>query len=471
MTQPVLDFYSANEFREYPFDKKRDDGLHALFVDAYVMHTAYRDNPGRLRIASFNPAGDLELRFEDGILLGNLTSADGFISSAFGRFVLYEWRKSVTYGVGFTSEDLIARLVVIAEKLSSFSFPVTPLDAYLLSTRVNPRLRNVVTTALAFPNAVCCLGGPNRNALQVESGYNLDVSQQKAAATIGLGLAVAETVREPETVYVSASKGDGLGVFPNCETPGQYVRSVNGALPNDEQDFQLGFKDCTWEETRLVGSTSAPVHPNTDYLGSIVGTLNQIMLQIHQACRACCDCPDYGRAYDILYNTWSRAKSVNERFAAVRNKYHQILSTWGTLKTEREVGLKVALRLIARPDFHVAIAVHIGNSSHEALNPLSLQITTAVSGMTSVYTDKSGYVEMEGTHNLQKDPEGVPHGPFYVSLPAPEPGKYVIYRLSIRYNGTSRANKTAKITATAHNAQESAYAEKTIKLLKPLVKE
>jgi len=471
MTQPVLDFYSANEFREYPLDRKRDDGLHELFVDAYVMHTAYRDNTGRLRIASFNPIGNIELRFEDGTLLGNLTSADGFISSSFGRFILYEWRKSVTDGVGFISEDLIARLVVIAEKLSNFSFPVTPLDAYLLSTRVNPRLRNVVTTALAFSNTVCCLGGPNRNSLRIESGYNANVSQQAASAVVGLGFSAEETARTPETVYISTSKGDGLGVFPVCESPSRYVRSINGVLPNDEQDFRIGVDACTWEETRLVGGTDIPVHPNTDYLGSIIDSMKKVIFQVHQACRACCDCPDYENAYTIIYDSWYRAAVVNTRLDRVRRQYHCILDLWRDLKIERETGLKIDLRLIARPDFHVAIAVQLGNSGYTELNPLSLEITTAVTGMTSVYTTRSGYVEMEGTHNYQKDPGGIPNGPFYITLPAPKPGKYVIYRFSIRYKGTSRVNKSVKIRATAHNSQVSKYAEKEVKLLKPLVKE
>lgn len=471
MTQPVFDFYSANEFREYPFDKRRDDGLHELFVDAYVMHTAHRNNTGRLRIVSFNPSGNLELRFEDGTLLGNLTSADGFISSSFGRFILYEWRKSVTYGVGFISEDLIARLVVIVEKLSSFSFPVIPLDAYLLSTRVNPRLRNVVTTALAFSNVSCCLGGPNRNALQMEAGYNVDISQQATAAVVGLGLVTAETVRAPEKVYISASNGDGLGAFPVCEDPSQYVRSINGVLPNDEQDFRIGLKDCTWEETRLVGGTSSPIHPNTDYIGSIIDSMERTIFQLHQACRACCDCPDYGRAYDIIYKSWARAAQVADRLAIVRTDYHRILDDWRTAKADRESGLQVELRVIARPDYHVAIAVQLGNNGHVALNPLTLTINAAVIGLTIVYTERSGYVEIEGVHNYQIDPTGIPNGPFSIVLSAPEPGKYSIYRMSMRYTGTYRAGKYVSVFATAANAQVSKVVEKRAKLIGPLVKE
>ena len=471
MTQPVFEFYSANEFREYPFDARRDDGLHELFVDAYVMHTAHRDNTGRLRMVSFNPAGDLELRFEDGTLLGNLTSADGFISSSFGRFTLYEWRKSVTYGAGFTSEDLIARLVTITEKLSDFSFPVSPSHAYLLASRVNPRPLNVVSTALAFPGLACCLGGPNRNALQMESGYNLELSTQAPESEVGLALAETPEVRAPEEVSVSALAGAGAGTFPLCEDPSEYVRSLNGVQPNDEKDFRLGMVDCTWEETRLVGATSPPVNPNTDYLGSIIDATEKVILQMHQACRACCDCPDYGRAYDIIYTTWSRAKNVNNRLIEVLGDYERILNEYKELKAERENDLQVKLRLIATPDYQVAIAVQLGNNSHTDLNPMTLTIGASVSGLSVAYIEGSGFIEAEGTHNSQRDPGGTPGGPFTVEMPALAPGKYAVFRMAVRYTGTARAGKYAEVSARVVNDTFDELAEHRIKIRGPLVKE
>jgi len=466
-SQPVFEFYSANRFREYPFDKKQPDELHRLLVDAYVVHTNEKDNQTRLRMISFDPAGDLELRFEDGTLLAALTGADGFIASTFGIFTLYEWRRATTTGVGFTGVDLVARLVVLTEELDNFAFPVAPADAFILGTRVNPRMEIVRRQALAFPELACCLGGPNRKGLELEAGFNIELAEQQEAAAVGLALGASAEVRDPTTVVISASPGLGRGAFPVCENPAGVIRSINRTRPNDQQDFRLGASDCTWDETRLVGGTSAPVSPNTDYLGGIVGALDKIILQLHQACRACCDCPDYANAYQTIKTTFERAKTLRDRLETINSDCETIAAQWETERADREIGMEMRLRTISRPDYLVAIAVQVGNSSRDTVPATTLTIDADTD---AGYIDGSGYLEAEGIHNSQVNPSGT--GPFTVALPQIEPGKYAVFRMAVRYTGAtvSRKDRLVNIDVTAVSGSTSRNAVKATKLLEPLQK-
>lgn len=472
MSQAIFDFYASNEHIEYPFLVRQDDGYHNLFVDAFVSHNS--PNQGLVRLASFDPAGTLELRFDDGSLLASLTIVDNFITSVFGAYTLYEWKRLSTITKGFTGLVLAVRLIVVSRRLATFAYPRSSSTAYLNPARVNPRLRGVDSYAVAVPGEECCQGTPGRESLILQAGFN--TALEVVAPEAGEELVEASTpVRNPTRIAIHLNAGEGLGLFPVCEDPKANIKTIKSVGPDDVGDFKLEGKDCTWVESRLAGPVLSPVHPNTDYLSQITGALNAAFVQLHQGCRACCDCQDYARAYQLLTETWDRAYAVVVRLQNAASLYNTVRSKWESEKASREIGRSLNIRTMARPDFYVDLAFTVSNNkSGELLNPTKLTVSfNPASNPTPVYVEGTGYLEASTLHNERVDPYNQGGGVFTVSIPSIKPGNYAVYRMSVRYAEGTRAARAVVVTATAADLEGgggSRWLQAQTILLKPLDK-
>lgn len=471
MSQAVFDFYASNEFIEYPFAERQSDGLHELFVDAYLVHNV--SNQGRVRIASFNPAGTAELRFEDGSLLVSLTAGDGFISKSFGAYDLYEWRRSSTIAKGFTGLFLVFRTVIVHRSLARFVFPVVSFTSFLNPARVNPQLQRVRSYAVAVPGEECCQDTPGRKSLILEAGFNALIEPAEAPAGEEL-VETAVSPRNPTRIAFNFDAGSGRGTFPVCEDPTAEIKTIKSMGPDDNGEFKLSSKDCTWDETRLVGGTLPPIHPNTDYLASIMGALDAVFVQLHQGCRACCDCSDYSRAYQLMASIYARAKAVRDKMQDVAAQYGTAKSKWLSKKVQKEVGRKANIRVMARPDFYVDLAFTIANNQTDnVLSATRLAIALSPgSSPTPEYVEGTGYVEAENMHGVRLDPYNAGGGVFSAQLPEIKPGQYAVYRMSVRYTGDSRVGKQVNVYLTAADGGggNARYEQAQTVLLKPLEK-
>jgi hypothetical protein len=465
MAGAVFEWLSSNSHIEYPFIERQPAELHELFVDAYVIHSKHRTNTGRLRMESFNPAGTLSLKFEDSTLLAALTGADNFLSTIFGSYTLYEWRRSTTTGPGFTFEDIVARVVVLTSKLGSFSFPVVPLAAYLLPSVVNPRVKRVRRIGVALPELSCCLAISDKQVV-LEAGNNMEVLAEADSEADDLGVVAEDVVRVPTTLILNATAGAGAGRFQTCTSLEPAIRRINKVGADPQGNFALAATDCLWPELRLDGPVSGPIRPNTDYLGTLMAAL----LQLHADCRACCDCPDYGTVYTNIKTIWDRALAASERIETLRQRYNNLCTNVGGLKTEREVGLKCHLRLVARPDFHLAISGLVSNNSANDIGAVTLRfiLNRADAGLVA----GSGLLDAENSHNTRIDPTGDPTAGYEITLPSLRAAHYAVYTFEVRASSSTppRAGAAVRVDYAAEAGALSAEDTKTATLLKPLTK-
>jgi hypothetical protein len=469
MSQAVFDFYASNEFVEYPFADRQSDGYHRLFVDAFVAHDS--DNPGLLRLASFDPAGYLTLTFDDESILASLTPADGFVSREFGRYSLFEWRKRTTTIKGFAGPVLTVRLVVVSRSLNDFAFPRSSSTSYLNPARVNPSVRRMTSYAVAEPGEECCPAPPGVTALVLQSGFNAFLEPAPAEIEIEEAPAVP---RSPTKVVIHLDAGGGLGTYPVCESPFADLKTLGSAGPDANGNFSLDTSDCTWAEARLSGPVEPPIHPNTDYLSGIRDLIGGAFLQLHQGCRACCDCDDYGRAYRLISDIWNRASIVADRLRNVSAAYSVVRGKWESEKATRETGRGINIRLLARPDFYVDMVFTVTNNSADPLAASKLKISLdPASNPEPVYVDGTGYAEGEGLHNFRADPlvEGL--GIYGAELPAIGAGLYAAYKMSVRYVNGPRAGKAVLVTLNVEDVSgggSARWAQAGTVLLKPLEK-
>lgn len=445
----VFPWLTSNTHIDYPFTARRADGLHELFVDAYVIHTKFRNKDSLLKITSFNPTGVLTLKFADDVVLETLTSFDGFISKVFGAYTLYEWRKSTITGGGLTGENIIARLTVLTSKLAAHVFPVSPVDAFLQPALVVPSINRIRRFGTSVNGVPCCIGISDKEVI-FQAGNNISLQQTAEQAVLKLeSETLQQASRTPKTIAINAVPGEGTGRFNTCTSLASEIRSLGGVGGDDNGNFYLDFRDCLWSEFRLDGATSPPIHPNTDYLAD----LEKSLLQLHANCKACCDCADYGATYAQIKEVFDRAKNAAERGEKVRVRYNELALEVNALIAEREVGLALDLRITVGPDFSLGLLGTVGNSSISEESGVSLRFT--VSTIKAAYIAESGRMEAEGFHDVQTDPVVTVSGSsnrFTFSVPAIKPTKYARARFGVRISkiaGANRAGKQLTITLEA----------------------
>jgi hypothetical protein len=461
----IFEWYSSNSKIDYPFDDRQSDEVHELFVDAYVAHSDFRTVEQRLRLYSFDPAGDVELRFEDNTVLTVLSAADNFVATVFGKYTVYRWHKYTTLPSGLTDADIAVRLVVVTDELPEFIFPLFPAEGFLLASVVHPHVGRVRRMAVALPGVPLFASQFTAHRVSLEPGNNIAVREVTPTVLEGFQAAQAPVVRKPKTIAIDATPGAGAGRFIDCdiELPSP-IRRINRTQPNGRGNFQLEGRDCVWVERRVL-STGAADKPNTDYAAIMVAAL----LQLHQDCKACCDCADYGSAYEAITDTWNRALAVSARIETLRLKYHELRAKMLVGKALKEIGLGIHLRLVSRPDFHIAISATVFNSSSVDMGLTDIQFSIAGPGAYSV-TPGSGILDAEFARGLHITP--APNlGGFAVTVPTLKKGTYAAYSFEVRFDTPGgRPGKVVTVQVDATSGAETASDIQATELIGPLQK-
>lgn len=462
MSGSAFEFYSSNTEIAYPFDDRLPNGLHRLFVDAYVVYS--RTGPGRIRLTSFDPSGSCTLLFEDNSLLASLTSADGFTTQTWGKFTVYEWHRSSVVGPGFTGEDIIVRFVVLTDKLVLFSFPVS-LQGFLLASLTENKPLRVRRLGVAIPDLACCAGGGIvENKTVLESGFNIKLSLAGGTQVPVIKFNNQVTPRSPTVINIDCIPGAGKGRFPTCTSLAPDLKLINKEGPDNAGNFSLEGRDCTWLERRIAPGVQPPIHPFTNYLGTILNSL----LQLHNSCKACCDCLDYFGSYSQIRVIFERAQVAAAKIESLRVQHNQLCVQIGQAKTQREDGLHGKLELLTFPDYHVSILGIVYNN--KVLNSGPLTLSFKISWPTLVYIAGSGYLEAEKAHNVPLDPTVVNQTTYTVQLPNIRPGHYAVYSFAVRATGSSRKGKTVSVVMSMSGSllQETGDS-KAVGLIPPLV--
>ena len=463
MNGAAVDFYISKQDIAYPFEDHLSDGLEKLFVDATVMQTVDRSQV-RVRLDSFNPAGTCSLYFEDGTLLADLTGADNFIARPFGNYTLYQWIRSSTVGAGFTGVDLVVRFVVVTARLTGFSYPISPSDAYLLSSLVDPKPIGVRRAAMALPGQPCCIyGGIDDKPLILEAGFNVQLSLSTPQVVSLMNLATEAPVRPQTAIVVNAVPGKGQGLYPNCTSLTPPLTKINQIGPSLSGNFALTGVDCTWAEMLLNPIVNPPVNPNTDYKGSILPAT----YELHSQCKSCCSCDDYYGAYGQLRGVYLRAAAAAISLEKLREQYNALCVEINAFKAEVETGLGIKLEVDSRPDYHVTVMATAYNNSAYNLGPVEFIFNFSL--VSPTYTPQSGVVNAVNARNLQMNPRQVGNV-FYYTVSGLAPGAYATYLFQVRYDHGVRNGVKVNILAEAVNSLSTATDEKSITLQPPLEK-
>lgn len=468
MTGAVFDWLTSNTFIDYPFVDRQVDGLHELFVDAYLIHTQDRDKDALVRLAGFDPAGTAELRFDDNTLLAALTVADNFYVRVFGSYTVYEWRKSTTVGVGFTGEDIILRLTVSTAMLTSFSFPHPSTTAYLLPSLVNPRMNRVRRFATALPGLPCCTGGGiTDKSVVLEAGNNVELTLFENDIASGFDLNTGQSVRSPKRIVLDVVSGAGTGAFQTCGSLEDAIRRISGIGVEDNGAFAFEGEDCTWIESRLTpGPTQPPTNPNTDYKTTIL----ENTLQLHGNCTECCSCDDYREAYQVLTELWDTATQISVTITQQLARYNTMSDLWRLIRDAKHDGVHVKLRPIASADFSVAIMwLAYNNTGADLTNPVVVEVDLNASGAS--YVENSCHIDMETLRLKQIDPVIV--GTKYtLTLPPLRRAQYATAVFTVRFGDSvaNRVNKVLQLKATVTSGAFSDIDNQTVALVPPLRK-
>lgn len=450
----VFDWLSSNTQVAYPFKAEQFDQSHKLFVDAWVSHNQQQDVKQSVKITYFDPAGDLELRFADDTLLILLSAADAFQTSTFGDYTIYEWTLQTTVGVGYTGELVNAKLVVLTAAIADFTYPLVPTDGLLIDSLVNCAIKRVRKIGIALPGLPCCVGGGfvSTDKVVFEAGTNMQIALAQDVSQLDLGIVQNVEVRPKTAVVFDVIPGAGAGQFIDCDvTVPPPIKLINKVGPNEDNgDFRLTGQGCTWVE-RVIDEIGPPVNPNMDFSATVLPAL----LRLHQDCKACCDCDDYKKAYEMLTRLWKQMQDLAAVIEAYRQRYNELvrwLNEQRDIRQEEkeELGidqLQVVLKGVSRPNFNLAISATVFNNSKVDISLVTLIIV--VNSIDFLYVAGSGMLDAPFNRNVQLDPvvsfkpfafpdpplPALPPGDTYtISIPQIKSGQYAAYSLNVRAN-------------------------------------
>lgn len=398
----AFEFLADNRKVAYPFEDSPEDGLHELFVDACVVYTT-SPNTGRLKLVLFDPVATvkrLKLQFEDGTVLGDLSSGIDnvvFNSYSFGDYEVYEWRKLATLDEWFTGEELVARFTVYPSALNPpLTYPIAS-NVVLISSLVNHQASQVRKLAVKQPGLDCCNNHFADGFVRLECGSNMSLVVNKPTVALGLGLTQVVPVRARASITVEAIAGEGTGQAFGCPDAGDpVIKTVRRQQPDQYGNLALNGDGCVWVERKLATSGFTPVNPNTDYQGEV----EQGRLRINGDCKACCDCADYGAAYEALTDVWNSAKLVAAKLANVKARYEAIRKKWLESAQCNQSPVMVKLALFARADYHLAVAASVVNRSGHELSGVKLDFNVDPTG---TYERGSGLLTRPNEATIQID--------------------------------------------------------------------
>jgi hypothetical protein len=276
--------------------------------------------------------------------------------------------------------------------------------------------------------------------------------------------------RIPTTILMDAVAGAGTGQFQDCPEGEGDIKILNGAGPDEHGNVGLSGTDCTWID-RPVQDIVGPVHPHTDYAAVPVPNT----LRIQDDCKACCDCNDYGEAYQGMKRVWERALAVSRRVELLRQQYHELrLLAIEKAKIKCPEEVMVDLSVIPRPDYHLAVGVTAVNNTSTDLPSVTLQVCIVPNGYR--YVPGSGSLNNDTVHTLRTDPFPVSCLPPYegqgvaIALPPLVAGGVVNYTFGVRYYAGTPRHGRATVTALVKTAAGNFVSTKSVNLQPPLQK-
>lgn len=347
MFKQDFEWLTSNTRVAYPFVGQVDSPTGSsgtpfsdLVVDAYLTYKTDEEQDIRLHSLG-DPSGasvDVEFRFADNSVAFSSVGAD-FKKSAMGIWTFLEWSK----------DGGAARLLLDTSKISEFTWPATPTDAYLVGHAVQP-LQSFVDTLNAE-------GESYDGFIELLAGYNIKLEVRES-------LSLTPSVRKKTRVRISVDPGSGLGTYPDCTFDPPPVYTINGIGPDSQGNFIMNPQDCYRGQP-----------PVTNPLVGPPWTFKKNTYKFFNNCSPCCDCEDYIYVYDyLLRRTYQKAKQVSDRFYTVRDQYKTLYQQILEQKACREKP-RVDLKLVGRHGWCVVVQLVVYNNSGCQADSVVLNVT------------------------------------------------------------------------------------------------
>lgn len=221
-----------------------------------------------------------------------------------------------------------------------------------------------------------------KQILTLEAGYNVNLLQETESSTLALanlGLAttaVIDGTRKTNKIKLEAIPGAGIGVFPGCVDSEVVLRTINKQKANTFQNFTLDTEGCVRAQPAVGLVTSSP--RTFDYAAFNMTTAQaKASLELHNDCKACCDCESFARTYQGLKRQWFLAKDLADFAVAARDQYGIAVDRWVQEKTTRERD-QLKVRLESAGDGKVSWGINHCNASKCCIAGVQLSLVWVV---------------------------------------------------------------------------------------------
>jgi len=370
----AFEWLDVNGRISYPFEDSLDGGLKGIFVDAYVACVVPLKDC-RVRLSLFDSlAQHVTLLYEDDSVLYDLQAPINctYSSYDFGpEYRVHEWRRMDS------DDDVVVRFTTNKNLLSGAE-PIAVDGMWLLRPLIDRRDPVIRRLGMKLPGIPCCVGGGlEEGYFTLRAGYNMSM----AIASVTSG------VRDKTVIAIDAVPGAGAGQYPGCGLSDDGLRSIGNQLPDEFGNLNLDGDNCMWVERPLdsPGYTPPPGKP-VDY----EALAEENTLKLHDDCKACCDCADYGAAYQALRNTWLRLVNISKSIEISRKRYNDLVSVTNLNYCNK--GFVAMIRCTERPDYMASVVVVISNRSETPLTGVNI-VMSATPDLGS-YLPASGLVEV-----------------------------------------------------------------------------
>ena len=306
------DWLNAGEWTPYPF--LEDSDLSRGVVDGQVV--VGRPSVGRaIFLTDLNPVGpQLRLVDDQATELVQLTDVVGV--SSFGDY--QTWSVSGDGGS--------ATLVIKTSAIQAYS-DAQGLELVPNALSVQQDQTVVELQAETSPMVFEVAAGPGSGATLVEGSHlQLEARQTPQGLEIEIG-----------AVY----RPDGPCVPSSLTPAATAVRTINGVPPSELGDFMVRGDTCIQPRLGgIQGSTSVEVTDPCTGDTTVVSVGPYAPIELRNICRACCDCEDYERYFDLAKLTHERLEQLNKWQATNQKLYQKMLQLMKSLLDTEIVGTR-----------------------------------------------------------------------------------------------------------------------------------
>ena len=213
-----------------------------------------------------------------------------------------------------------------------------------------------------------------------EEGYNVALQHlpdsTELLPILPFSLPTTEVIpgtRKVNRINVSAEPGSGLGVFSDCASAEQVIRTINNVPGDSYQNFGYDSEGCVRVQRPLAQTGILP-RQFTYAAPGYSPVVAAAAIKLSNDCVNCCNCTYFARTYQGLKRQWSLFQNVATVSESVREVFSHSKERWQVQKQIREADM-VRVRMMVEGDCKVAWGISICNASKCCISNVKVYLT------------------------------------------------------------------------------------------------